>query len=322
MKLQLSIRDTGMGRSIRFLLFGTFLVLVCITVSGTSWLQAHEGYSDAIQVSFPNHAQAQHAKNVAIIAARQDPDVRAAFLKARETGAPEDLAKARALLARTERAIFRKTAHMRASGVGWGEIARHYGVHPGELGLGHWKRKAQWGPRSQLHAYRRPHPSSETTRVSFPNHAQARHAKNVAISVARKDPEVRRAFWRARETGDPQDFAHAKALLARKAKGINREIVNMRDSGSGWGEIAAYYRVHPGVIGLGHSKTEDHHGSRALIQKRRPMETPEAKTRGFKGDWEKGNGNGRVVGHRSRNGHGNANGKGHGSGNGHGKGKK
>ena len=207
MKLQLSIRDTGMGRSIRFLLFGTFLVLVCITVSGTSWLQAHEGYSDAIHVSFPNHAQ-------------------------------------------------------------------------------------------------------------------ARHAKNVAISVARKDPEVRRAFWRARETGDPQDFAHAKALLARKAKGINREIVNMRDSGSGWGEIAAYYRVHPGVIGLGHSKTEDHHGSMALIQKRRPMEIPEAKTRGFNGDWEMRNGNGLVVGQRGRNGHGNANGKGHGGGNGHGKGKK
>lgn len=316
MKWWCSIVEAWKGKPIGFVLFSTLLLVICITVSGKSLLQASVGYSDHMKVSFPNHAQAQHARNVAIVAARQDPGVRAAFLKARETGALEDLARARALLARTERAIFRRIAHMRASGVGWGQIAHYYGVRPGVLGLGHSKRKAQYGRKSSMYAHGRFHASSDTIWVRFPNHAQARHAKNVAMSAARKDSQVRRAFWRARETGNPQDLANAKALLARTARSINREIARMRESGVGWGEIAGHYRVHPGTLGLGHSKAKDYYGLERSIQEQRPRQTAEAKTRGSKGDPAKENGNGRTVGH----GHGN--GKGHGGGNGHGKGNK
>jgi hypothetical protein len=315
-----SVVEAWKGKPFGFVLFSTLLLVICVTVSGKSLLQASQGYSDHMVVSFPNHAQAQHARNVAVVAARQDPDVRAAFLKARETGAREDLARARALLARTERAIFRRIAHVRASGVGWGQIAHYYGVHPGVLGLGHSKRNAQNGWKSSMHAHSRFHASSDTTSVRFPNHAQAGHARNLAISAARKDPQVRRAFWRARETGNPQDLADAKALLARTARSINREIAGLRESGLGWGEIAGHYRVHPSTLGLGHSKAKGHYGFERSIPERRPKQTAEAKTGRFKGDRAKENGKGRAVG--NGNGHGRGNGKGHGGGSGHGKGNK
>lgn len=322
MKWWCSVVEAWKGKPIGFVLFSTLLLATCITVSGKSLLQASEGYSDHVEVSFSNHAQAQHARNVAVVAARQDPDVRAAFLKARETGAREDLARARALLAKTERAIFRRIAHVRASGKGWGQIAHYYGVHPGVLGLGHSKRKAQYGRKSSMHAHSRFHASSDTTSERFPNHAQARHAKNLAISAARKDSQVRRAFWRARETGNLQDLADAKALLARTARSINREIARLRESGLGWGEIAGHYRVHPGTLGLGHSKAKDPYGLEWSIQERRPRQTAEAKTGRFKNDRSKKNGKGRAVGNGNSNGHGHGNGKGHGGGNGHGKGNK
>jgi hypothetical protein len=207
MKWWRSVVEAWKGKPFGFVLFSTLLLVICITVSGKSLLQASQGYSDHMEVSFPNHAQAQHARNVAVVAARQDPDVRAAFLKARQTGAREDLARARALLARTERAIFRRIAHVRASGKGWGQIAHYYGVHPG-------------------------------------------------------------------------------------------------------------------VLGLGHSKAKGHYGFERSIPERRPKQTAEAKTRGSKGDRAKENGKGRAAGNGNSNGHGHGNGKGHGGGNGHGKGNK
>jgi Na+-transporting methylmalonyl-CoA/oxaloacetate decarboxylase gamma subunit len=140
-----SLRGTMITGSIRFLL-STLFVLMCIMAwMGKSALHASEENTHTTWVRFSNEAQAQHAKNVATSAALQDPRVKEAIAKAKETGDPEDIAKARALLERTVRAITQNIADMRVSGIGWGEIAHRHGIHPSVLGLGHSKKKTQYG---------------------------------------------------------------------------------------------------------------------------------------------------------------------------------
>ncbi len=138
-----SARGTNKERVIGFIL-STFLVLICITVwMGKSALQASENIAYTVEVSFPNDAQALHAENVATSVALRDPEVAAAFAKAKETGDPEDLARAEALLAEKVGVIIQEIADMRRSDRGWGEIAQEFGVHPGVLGLGHSRKKAR-----------------------------------------------------------------------------------------------------------------------------------------------------------------------------------
>jgi hypothetical protein len=145
-----SVRGTGKGRVIGFVL-STFLVVICITVwMGKSSLQASEDIAYTVEVSFPNDAQAQHAENVATSAALRDPEVAAAFAKAKETGYSDDLAKAEALLAEKVEIFIQEIADMRRSDRGWGEIAREFGVHPGVLGLGHSKTEARDGLQAHV----------------------------------------------------------------------------------------------------------------------------------------------------------------------------
>ncbi len=147
-----SFRGAMITKSIKFP-GPTLFVLICVMPwIGISALQASEENTHATEVSFSNEAQAQHAKNVATSAALQDPRVKEAIEKAKETGNPEDIARARALLARVVNAITHDIAHMRESGMGWGKIAHHYGVHPSTLGLGHSKSRTQYGLKTSKQA--------------------------------------------------------------------------------------------------------------------------------------------------------------------------
>lgn len=158
MNWRLSLRGT-VNKSSLGILLSIFFMLTCIMVwMGKSASQASE------EVSFSNEAQAQHAENVATSAARQDPVVAAAIAKAEETGLPEDIAKAEALLAEMVGVLTQDIADMRGSGMGWGEIAHYFGVHPGVLGLGHSKTKAQYGLQTSTQARGRSEIAQATVR--------------------------------------------------------------------------------------------------------------------------------------------------------------
>ncbi len=108
--------------------------------------------------TFSNPAQAAHAENLAAAAAKNDPNVQAAFvaLEAAEKAlqdaeashnenaialaeAAYDAAKANfeAALAQAAGVALDEIADMRSDGLGWGQIAHALGLHPGLLGLGH-----------------------------------------------------------------------------------------------------------------------------------------------------------------------------------------
>jgi Na+-transporting methylmalonyl-CoA/oxaloacetate decarboxylase gamma subunit len=182
--------------------------------------------------------------------------------------------------------------------------------------------------------------SQASEEVSFSNEAQAQHAENVATSAARQDPEVAAAIAKAEETGLPEDIAYAEALLAEMVGVLTQDIAEMRGSGMGWGEIAHYFGVHPGVLGLGHSKPGAHYGLQTSQPGRGRSEIAQATVRDFRGDQghhlsgvasgSKGLGLAHAKGHSKNSGqghglghaYGHAAGHGHGHGGGHGGGKK
>lgn len=111
---------------------------------------------DTVKSYFSNPAQAAHAANLAEASALSDEEA-----EALEQEALADLADAQAAFdageisaeefAEIEAAIDSRLAgisgvsvaeigEMRASGMGWGEIAHEIGVHPSVLGLGHQKK--------------------------------------------------------------------------------------------------------------------------------------------------------------------------------------
>lgn len=146
--------------------------------------------------------------------------------------------------------------------------------------------------------------NTHTTWVRFSNEAQAQHAKNVAISAALQDPRVKEAIAKAKQTGDPEDIAKARALLERMVRAITENIADMRRSDRGWGEIALELGVHPSVLGLGHSKTRTHCGLQTSKQERARSKIRETVAKNSKDDREQGHGGG----------HGGSNGGGHGGG--------
>ncbi len=127
--------------------------LVCASV--VSWMGLSTLFADEddpadnkenTEQSFQNAAQKQHAKNVAIKAALQDPDVIASIEEAKKSG---DFEKARALFKETVADNKQQISEMRAEGRGWGEIAKAFDVHPKYLGLGHYKHKSKYGAHYQ-----------------------------------------------------------------------------------------------------------------------------------------------------------------------------
>jgi hypothetical protein len=110
-------KNTIKQRSIKFI-FRT--ISICIFAwLGIASIQATEINSgdtaETTDVSFQNEAQAQRAKNIAAQVASQDT------------------------AGRTIEEIIEDIYHMRSSGMGWGEIAQYYGLHPSISGLGNFK---------------------------------------------------------------------------------------------------------------------------------------------------------------------------------------
>ena len=132
-----------------------FLLTFLVCVSVVSWIGISTIFADEdnpnnnsenTELSFQNAAQAKHAKNVAIKAALQDPDVIAALEEAKKSG---DFEEARALFKETVADNKQQISEMRAEGRGWGEIAKEFEVHPKYLGLGHYKHKSKYGTHYQ-----------------------------------------------------------------------------------------------------------------------------------------------------------------------------
>ena len=131
------------------------LLAFFVCASMVSWIGISTLFADADdpadnmennELSFQNTAQEQHAKNVAIKATLQDPNVIEAIEKAKESGDFED---ARALFKETVADNTRQISEMRAEGRGWGEIAKEFDVHPKYLGLGHYKHKSKYSAHYQ-----------------------------------------------------------------------------------------------------------------------------------------------------------------------------
>ncbi len=111
---------------------------------------------------------------------------------------------------------------------------------------------------------------------SFSNPAQAQHAANLAEALAAQpNPEVEAALDAVTEA--EQDLAdaiateneeaiaeaqaaldvakeNAEAVMAENVGVTADDISAMRDEGMGWGQIAHQLGVHPGALGLGHTK--------------------------------------------------------------------
>jgi len=113
--------------SIRYLLSIFILCLAVITGIGLSSIWAET------DPRFQNDAQTQHAQNIAIEAAFQDSEV----IEAKNNKNYEEMNR---LVDEKVADYMDQIAEMRESGMGWGNIAKELGVHPGALGLGHAKK--------------------------------------------------------------------------------------------------------------------------------------------------------------------------------------
>ena len=196
-------------------------------------------------------------------------------------------------------------------------------------------------------------------RSTFSNPAQAAHAENLANVAAQNDPRVERAFTTlenaekaleaAKATNNPEIIAaaiknyaiaktHAENALARATCVTTWEISAMRSNGMGWGQIAHELGVHPGVLGLGHSKeiTATDRDSKTGLAMGHSMTASNSDNSGSRGSGNAyvafghsnggaaaaGHGGGNAGGNGGGGGGGNAggNGGGHGGGNGGGHG--
>lgn len=140
--------------SLKKFLLAVFVCASVVTWIGISAIFANEDdpadNMENTELSFQNAAQEKHAKNVAIMAALQDPKVVEAISKAKKSGESDDFKAARALFRETVADITQQISDMRAEGKGLGVIAKEFGVHPKYLGLGHFKNKAKYGAQTKL----------------------------------------------------------------------------------------------------------------------------------------------------------------------------
>jgi len=116
--------------SIRYFLSIFFLCVAVVIGIGLSSIRADT------DMHFQNEAQTQHAQNIAIEAAFQDPEVI-------EAKSNRDFALMNRLVDERVAEFMRQISEMRASGVGWGNIAKEFDVHPRFIGLGHSKTDAK-----------------------------------------------------------------------------------------------------------------------------------------------------------------------------------
>jgi len=140
------------------------------------------------------------------------------------------------------------------------------------------------------------------------NPAQAAHAENLANAVVANDPQ--------------------KGFDATMT-----DIAGMREAGMGWGEIAHALGVHPGTLGLGHTKgIAPQSPTETQLATARNPQTGEAIGHGVSNGHSEGKGSehgqgsadkdGKGGGQGNANGHGGDHGNGNGGGDGGGKGHK
>ena len=91
-----------------------------------------------------------------------------------------------------------------------------------------------------------PEDNTDELEVKFQNTAQAQHADNVASQAALKDPLVIDLIKQDR-------IKEARAVYLGKVEEFTRQISRLRAAGTGWGDIAHRFGLHPSVLGLGHA---------------------------------------------------------------------
>jgi len=159
--------------------------------------------------------------------------------------------------------------------------------------------------------------------------AQAAHASNLAEATYEIDTEINALIGQlaVAESEEPQDQGEITGLEAeieRREEEIQAEITEMRASGMGWGEIAHALGVHPGVLGLGHSKKDAKVGVDAELAMATTMDMKTGNSMGHGKAYDdgtatskNGNGNGGTQGNQkdksedkgNKGGNGNGNGK-------------
>ncbi|MCP3931184.1 MAG: hypothetical protein GY705_19035 [Bacteroidetes bacterium] len=162
--------------------------------------------------------------------------------------------------------------------------------------------------------------ANEDLQSYFSNPAQAAHAANLSEKIALENDqkmqkaldsvaEAEEGLAKAVETEDGDAIKLAEEQLA-KAQGeyaetmsnlsgvTTEDILDMREAGLGWGNIAHELGVHPGLLGLGKSKGKQKNKATYaaidddVVTVMTQSEIAEATARDTKSGWSKGHGHG------------------------------
>jgi hypothetical protein len=126
---------------------------------------------------------------------------------------------------------------------------------------------------------------------------QETEAARIAVEEAKK------AYEEAQEIADEK--------LAAFAGMPAENIMSMRRSGMGWGQIAHELGIHPGALGLGHTKNKQYGYQKSKMKGKNLGETDESEAitgRNLKTGWSKGHGTD-LSSHSGGKGHSNGKGK-------------
>jgi len=141
------------------------------------------------------------------------------------------------------------------------------------------------------------------------------NATQLEIEAVRLAVErAKKAYEEAQESADEK--------LAEFAGVPAEDVMSMRRSGMGWGQIAHELGIHPGALGLGHTKNKQYGYQKSKMKGKNLGETGELEAitgRNLKTGWSKGHGTD-LSSHSGGKGH--SNGKGKSSDKGKGKGKE
>ena len=243
----------GKQISIKNLIVVFIVGFVTIVGIGISGLLANEDNTENNSgFSYQNATQALHARNVAKMATFQDPEVREAFARAKQSKEPQDIQDAKALFHDKLKGFSKQIAKMRAADMGWGNIAKQLNVHPAVLGKVHSKFHGKQNFSYSKHSHVQKSIAknhSNHDHFSYQNAAQARHARNLALQATIQNPKVAEAIALAKISKDPQDIQDAKELFHDTLKGFSKQIAKMRAADMGWGNIAKQLNVHPSYLG-------------------------------------------------------------------------
>ena len=206
-------------------------VSVCAVICLTAWLavaqlQASDDMDDPDE-NFQNAAQAQHAYNLAFEATLQDPEVARAIRRAKRTGDPRDIRRARRLFRQTKSENIEKISDWRSAGMGWGNIAKELDVHPSFLGLGHSKFRARYDLDFSKHHRIRSEIKAATAR-NFKGQANREHA---ASGHSSKNKSMVSTLPKDRKSSNGRGLA----LGHNKSKDDNMRVGHAGGHGNGRG---------------------------------------------------------------------------------------